>query len=271
MPKYEMPGVHLGVSEEDYHSLPYVSSSRLNRLHGSSMLHVMHDMKAPRAATPSMSLGSAIHSAVLEPHLLGEKFCRSEYEDFRSKEAKIWKEEVQSRGLRVLSAEQWEVVAAASDAVSGHKSAGKVLASRTATEQTVVWDDVATGLRCKARIDGMAELNGIPLLVDLKSTISAASESFAKSIYNFGYHRQLAFYRLAAQQSGNPVSACVIIAVENTLPCAVQVFRVLDTALDRGEVEVRALLQQWLEGYRYADSITEIGIPEWALKQGDRS
>ena len=56
------------------------------------------------------------------------------------------------------------------------------------------------------------------LLLDLKTTISAAPENFTKTIFNMGYDKQAAFYRLVCREAGLSVDdEFHFIAVEKTL------------------------------------------------------
>ena len=76
-------------------------------------------------------------------------------------------------------------------------------------------------------------------MVDLKTTQDASPENFNKSIYNFGYHRQAAFYlSLFKEVTGIHLEGYGIIAVENKPPYAVCSHQLHTDFLDIGQREV---------------------------------
>ncbi len=262
------PGVYRNIAEADYHALPYVSASRLSRLAESSMLHVAYDSVQPSEPTPQMVLGTAIHAAILEPERFEATYIESPYSDFRSKDAREWRDEKTQKGHRILSSDSMATVMLAAQRVWEHPSASRLLAARTDTELTIIWDDEATALRCKARIDAVASLGDRSVLVDIKTTRSAQAVQFAKSIVNLGYHIQLAWYLRALAQSGfSDVNDALIIAVENEPPCAVQVFRLGVRAIGEGHREANRLLELWRTDARYPTDVTDIDLPEWAYNK----
>lgn len=267
------PGVYANMPAKVYHSLPYASASRLNRMMESSPAHAHHEMTHPKEPTPAMKLGTAIHTRILEASEFANVYVQSEFEEFRTDIAKNWKKGVESRGYEVLGKSQWELVSNVNQQALMHPMAGALLDSRTHTELSLVWDDVDSGVRCKARIDGLAMIDGTPALVDLKTTSDASCEGFEKSIFNFGYHRQMAFYREALALLGVYVEHTVIIAVETTAPHAVATYRVKDEVLDHGRKEFKELLAIWKECVAsdvwpgYSDQIVDIGLPEWVMRK----
>jgi hypothetical protein len=71
-------GWHEGVDDSIYHAQPFCSNSRLNVLHAQSPKHVQHEILNPSDSTPAQVIGSALHTAVLQPHLFEEKFICGE-------------------------------------------------------------------------------------------------------------------------------------------------------------------------------------------------
>lgn len=71
-------------------------------------------------------------------------------------------------------------------------------------------------LQCKARVDAWPRTSTI--LEDLKSVRSAAPEQFAKSVHNFGYDLQAAFYLMAAQAVGKDVTGYAFTVQEKNDP-----------------------------------------------------
>jgi len=83
-------GIYFGMSDDDYHTLPMPSRSMMEKFlvdpeeawHNSWM----NPDKPERTATPAMELGTAIHTAILEPDVYGELYCSApKMEDFDGK------------------------------------------------------------------------------------------------------------------------------------------------------------------------------------------
>lgn len=268
------PGIHLNIDADIYHSWPYCSASRLNRLKETSPAHVAHEMKqGGRDPTPAMLLGTAIHAAVLEPDKFRDEFVSSPYDDFRSKDAKGWRDKATAAGRSVLDPERYQQVLAAAASVFSHASASKLLGLRTMTEASVVWVDETSSVKCKARCDAVANLADVPVLLDLKTTSDASAEGFAKSIFNFGYHRQVELYLRGLRANGVYADSALIIAVETTPPHAVQVFRIMDAVLEHAQKDNDELLMRWnnceMTGHwhGYAQEVVDIALPDWVMKR----
>jgi exodeoxyribonuclease VIII len=124
------------------------------------------------------------------------------------------------------------------------------------------------GVNVKCRPDWIHDNS---VLVDLKTTENAGPNAFAKSVANFRYHVQAAFYTDICRESGIDVKAFVFIAVEKNPPFAVSVYE-----LDSDSIEVgRTLYQRNLETYRrcretdhwpaYSTAIETLTLPRWAM------
>ena len=74
-------------SAADYHASPVCSASRLNRLRRSPA-HMRYDLENPEPPTQAMIVGSATHSAILEPDLFVKEWGRLPDGDGRSKAIK---------------------------------------------------------------------------------------------------------------------------------------------------------------------------------------
>jgi exodeoxyribonuclease VIII len=270
------PGIYPDVPAEVYHSWDAASASRLNKLFATTAKHVRNEMEHPTEPTPAMRFGSACHTAILEPLHFAQEYTISEYEEFRSTEAKSWKAEMQKLGRQILTREKWAEVQAVALSARSHPAAKQLLDGRERTELSIVWDDLETGVRCKGRIDGVTrdpKNRELLSLLDLKTTADASPEGFASSIHKFGYHRQCAFYCNALAAHGVSVTNANIIAVETSAPFAVAVYEVRHDVLEIGRNEMRELLLDWRwfeklgQWPGYSDEIQEIALPDWAMRR----
>ena len=116
---------------------------------------------------------------------------------------------------------------------------------------------------------GLVEVNGERIIVDVKTTASSASKSeFERTIWNFGYGVQCAFYLEMARACGVPSQHFVFVVVEKTAPYATAVYRFSDEIAEAFRPRMLELVAQYkaylAEGPRGYEGVTEIGIPAWA-------
>lgn len=171
-------------------------------------------------------------------------------------------------GRMVLSPEQWEQLHAMASAVHSHPAAGALLTSVPGeAEKSVYWIDAATGVLCRCRPDWWRDDN---VIVDLKTTEDASPEGFAKSMANYRYDVQAAYYLDGIQQAtGKRPKAFVFIAVEKKPPFAVGVYVLDSDSLELGGAQYRADLRVFAECERsgdwpgYGDKIQTISLPAW--------
>lgn len=264
------PGIYRGVAETDYHAWPAASASRLNRLYRSA-LHLRHEMRAPPESTPAQVLGSALHTAVLEPERFRDLYVAEPKIDKRTKAGKeayaaFITEHVAKRHLKEYEMAEVEAMR---EAVLAHPDARALLESPAEPEQSVVWRDEATGVECKARIDQPAPQRGT--LVDLKTTRDASPEGFGRSLWNYGYFRQAAFYRAAMAAHGKDFERFTFVCVEKGAPYAVGVYTVEEEVLHAGAMQITDLLERWAECHAtdtwpgYASGT--VSLPRWAWAQ----
>ncbi len=219
----------LGLVEQDndaYHSGLGISKSHLDTIAGASPRHYWHKYLNPDrerdAPTPAMVLGTAIHSAILEPDLFTSEYVadpginrrtnagKAEYEAFVAENA----------GKTVLDDDQMQACLAVRDAVHMHPVAGGLLTGGRA-EQSFYAIDPETGELVKCRVDYLAG----DLIVDVKSTEDASPTGFAKSCANFRYPHQVAWYRDVLDSAfGEHPQHWVFLAVEKKPPYAVGIY-----------------------------------------------
>lgn len=260
---------HEGLSNEDYHRLKAVSPSQIKVL-GRSPLHYFDQFLAEdrekREPTPAMMLGTALHTAVLEPELWDSTIAVPPHSfDRRTKAGKELAAafEAESAGKLVLSVEDADQVRRMADAVREHPAARFLLELPGRREASYTWVDPETGLQCKTRPDWHSEDGR--LVVDVKTTKDASRSEFARSIAGFDYHVQAAWNRaaLGAEQF-------LTIAVENVRPFAVAVYPASPAMIAAGDRRIAAALQLLAQCHAegrwpgYGDLVQEpIELPGW--------
>lgn len=171
-------------------------------------------------------------------------------------------------GRIVLSPEQWDQLHEMAAAVHAHPAAGSLLTSCPGeAEKSVYWIDATTGVLCRCRPDWWRDDN---VIVDLKTTEDASPEGFAKSMANYRYDVQAAYYLDGIQQAtGKRPKAFVFIAVEKKPPYGVGVYVLDSDSLELGRAQYQHDLRVYAECERsgiwpgYGDKIQTISLPAW--------
>lgn len=265
-------GIYLDVPNETYHrrKLGVVSKSAIDEALQSPAHYKAWVESTEDRRTPALVFGSAIHAAVLEPAKFASKYVvQPDFGDCRNKENKAnrdaWREE--NEGKEALSEEDMAKIRGTVASIYRHTKARPLISGGLA-EVTVKWTDPATELQCKARADYYREDLGV--IVDLKSTEDASEEAFKRSVANYGYHRQDAFYRRGFSAVGKPVTNFVFIAVEKTPPYAVGVYVLDDEAIAKGNAQNEEAMARIARGVRtgewpaYEETIKALSLPRWA-------
>lgn len=227
----------------------------------------------PLPPTEALNLGDACHAAVLEPQRFEREFARGINVDRRTTAGKqAWSEfQEAASGKLVLTDDDYATCTAMRDALWNQESLAKsILSAPGKVERSFVWLDQASGMLCKARCDKMSRWNNWTLVIDLKSTRSAALDAFSRDIAKFHYDAQAAFY-LDGLATLHPVQRRWFwLAVEKEPPYLYAIYEPTDRLLEQGRKKYRG----WMEIYKqcrttniwpgYPDGIMPIDVPKWA-------
>jgi hypothetical protein len=118
-------------------------------------------------------------------------------------------------------------------------------------------------------------------LIDLKTTIDASLDGFARQMGNFGYHIQAAYYvDVYNESTGSSINEFFFVAVENKSPFAVAVYRLSPDQIESGRVAYRKALAKLADfyarggnpkepntyrGFGYPMAILDIQLPKYIL------
>jgi len=280
-PSPAMPrGIVHGMPNAEYHALSAIGSTGLRRL-ARSPLHFYGQTLDPGRPivepTPSMRRGTLAHCALLEPDELVNRYrVRPEGLDGRTKEGRAWLEQVPP-GFEVVTAAEMLTAQRQAASVRALPEIGALLAGGGSPEVSAFWTDKATGLHCKCRPDWVTnpttEARGVALL-DLKTCERADPEGFAKSVDNWGYDIQAAYYTEGYERaSGDMVLGFVFIAVEHDYPHAAAAYMLPDVWISDAERRVHQLLDLCAECEQrgqwpgYVNTIEPLVMPRWVEKR----
>lgn len=264
------------MNNKDYHAdVSRISKSGLDLI-AKSPLHYwskyLDPNREPESPTPTLILGSAFHSIVLEPDRFNDEFAVAPNVDRRTSAGKqLWSDFTElNAGKTVLSSDQYDTIRKMRDAVMAQPSVEKLLSAGMA-EQTIHWNDPETGVACKARPDFMSSTG---IVVDLKSTEDAGHDGFARSCLNYRYHVQSAFYLDGMSLSqGRLFDTFVFVAVEKSPPYAVAVYVAPDDFVNLGRDTYMSDLEKFKrcvqtgEWHGYPKEIQTLQLPAYAFKK----
>ena len=241
-------GLHEGISEAQYHRrvLGMANKGGLElALKAPAAYYAWATSTVADEPTPAMLFGKLFHMALLEPALYA----------------------AQPKPTTARGRADAETIYAMVRAVQQHPLAW-ALVGRGRAEVTARWRDATTGIECKAR--GDVWVPELATLADVKSTTDASPEAFARTVENFGYHRQQAFYEDGWAAVGQPTEHFAFIAVEKSAPYLIGVYQLDEAAVYIGRRQVRrglgllASCNARGEWPGLPQHITEISLPRWA-------
>lgn len=253
------------IPDEEYFAAPYASNSFLSRAKQKSFYHAHYErMTGADTSTPAKDFGRNLHLAVLERSRFNDLFvcgpdCRR-----GTKEWKAFEEE--HHGKQILKPDEYDTLIRMVQAIDSHSTASKLL-SGGLSEQAMFWQDPATGVMCKGKVDYLKD----DILTDLKTTTDGSYKAFERDVHKYGYHRQSAFYLdgyFAVTEKRTNIFPHVVI--EKSPPFAVSVYLLDDGTLDKGREEYLHLLNQYKfcnetgEWAGYPDEIQAMALPHYA-------
>lgn len=223
-----------------------------------------------------MRLGTALHTHVLELDRWDQEIAVAPACDRRTKAGKEAYAAFQdaAAGKTVISADDAEQVQAMARAVFRHPGATMLLGLPGKAETTHMWTDATYGVECKCRPDWLTDDGSI--VVDLKTTKDASPRGFRRSIGDFRYQVQAAWYLHGLEQAtGRRPDQFVFICVEKEPPYACAVYAADAEMIERGHQQAMADLGE-LAACRaadrwpsYSDQIETIGLPGWMTGVGN--
>lgn len=269
-------GMFENVPAEEYHQrvLGVANKSGLDRVH-QSPAHYFEWLNAPEEKeTTALAFGKAFHCALLEPKVFASTYVvQPDFGDLRKPDNKAAKADwMGANGTKkFIDEEDAGRIQAMLRRIRDHRITSMMVRSG-APELTLRWIDKATGLPCKARADFY--MKDIHTAVDFKTTDDASPAAFAKSIANYGYHRQEAFYRAGFDAVGQPIDHFVFVAIEKHAPYAMAIYEVNEEGVEAGRKTIADDLSTLASCVStnvfpgYADTVQTLELPRWAIGWG---
>ena len=267
----EIPGITLGLPFAKYLALPGLSASKLKHLMISPRNYRWNEDHPNLTVSGSMALGTAAHTAILEPERFVDLY--KVYEGTRR--GKAW-EAFQEENCysEILTASEYADVCGMRDAIRSHPAAARYLQNGVA-EVTIQWVDPSSGRAFKGRVDWVTVVDGRLTLVDLKTTRDSSPRKFGADAYRLGYHIQFGLYVDGWYHLTKETPRFVVLAVESKGPFEPAAFDVPEDVLMQGHEEYMGLLTQLKEcedSNTWPPRIQEeipLTLPSWAVSDDD--
>lgn len=264
---------------EVYHAIAAMSAGGLKKMKRSPahFFGAQLDPNRPQGDDdrPALVNGTLVHCATFEPDQVAARYLvKPAGLDGRTKEGKAWLAEHEGDPRVIVSA---DVMAAGMLQAAALRRLPDVAAllSQGMAEASAFWIDDETGELCKCRPDFVSPAgDDAVVLVDGKTCQDASPEGFARTIWNFDYHLQAAWYSDGyTLATGKRVVGFVFAAVESAWPHAAAAYMLDDAVLAGARFENRRLLDLYAECKAknewpgYPARIQAIQLPRWAMKE----
>jgi len=265
-------GLH-ALPDPTYFALDLPSASGTKPLIHGTNAHLAHERASPRVETEAFAIGAMVHALLLAPETVATGFIPLGRVDRRTTAGKAEWADAQERaaatGARIITEEQAAQAQAMADAVRANPAAARLIDSLTHRETTVIGEIIDRP--AKAKVDGIIQLDDAAIIVDLKTTQSAAPGDFASSAAKFGYFHQAAWYRRLVEQAIGVVDDFLIIATEKAPPHLCAVYRLSALAIQQADERIDALAERWWsvhDGDRtgYPQTIQQLDPPMWWVR-----
>jgi exodeoxyribonuclease VIII len=262
----------------EYHRHAAASKSHLDQI-ARSPLHYWARYLDPNRIEPApseqMALGSALHTHVLELDQWDSRYVvMPEGLKRTTKEGKATYEALLQDGRTILNHSTAQQVMTMGRAVLGHPAAAMLLNLPGQAETTHMWIDPSTGLECKCRPDYLTDDGAI--VVDVKTTRDASPAGFRKSVGQYRYHVQAAWYLHGLElATGRRPDQFVFVCVESEPPHPVAVYAADSEMIGIGYETAMRDLQRLAECKAagswpgYSEDVQIIGLPGWMRPRPD--
>lgn len=223
-----------------------------------------------RPPSAEFDMGHAAHALVLG---VGSPIVEVDADSWRTKAAQQARDEARAEGATPLLTATAQAVRDMAGALTSHPLAAQLLAGGT-PEVSMFGQDPETGVWLRGRVDWVTA-DGT--MVDYKTTACAHPDKFVRSVADYGYHMQAAWYLdLAASLDDMPdADRFLFIAQDKTPPYSVSVvdldaeWMALGRAANRRAIDMFAACLASGSWPAYGDDIATLTPPYWMRTRSD--
>jgi hypothetical protein len=247
---------------------------QINALNMSSLVNIQKSPKHYKYClthtkeTKALTLGRAIHSLILEPHLFQNEFIVEPKIDRRTKEGKeiAARFEAEADGKEILTEPDYEKAKRVAFSVL---ESPKIRSMLLKGEAEVSITQQINEVDMKFRLDFLSQ----DFILDLKTCQDCTMREFSRDFFNYDYHIKLAAYQHAAFLETGKLLPVIVLAAEKDDECDYQVFQIDQDYLDIGRAEFLKMLEKFKECLAKDEwdgidkSVKVIYAPEWLTQK----
>jgi exodeoxyribonuclease VIII len=179
----------------------------------------------PEPPTPALVFGQLLHAIVLQPEAVERDFAVTPNIDRRTKGGKeMWADfEASAEGKTIVTTDMVEQAVAMRDKLMSNDYVRQLLDGER--EKPFFWTDELTQEECKCRVDCLSHINGMDIIVDLKTAENADTDTFMRHAIKYGYNLQAAMYGEGVKANTGKEHAFVFIVIEKKPPYAINIMQ----------------------------------------------
>lgn len=187
------------MKEADYHKRPEWSYSNMKLIIDSGIDYAVAAKRGdlPGPASKAIDLGELAHMFVLGGD--AEVFVVTPYSDFRTKEAREWKNEQLDLGKTIVTKDQYDAIASIVDNIEKHPMSQKYLKAENVRHELEMYANTAEGVKLRGKADALKVEDGILTITDIKTT--AQFDEWKYKAMRRHYDLQAATYSLIGSAS----------------------------------------------------------------------
>ncbi|SDF82625.1 PD-(D/E)XK nuclease-like domain-containing protein [Thalassobaculum litoreum] len=287
-----IPGVHANLSEAFYFKDPAFSASdAIDLLSGMSPAKFLARRNKGGKRTQALEFGRLAHRIIIERKAVEHEVRKPRkielpYHEPRSPNTKKLH---MTTGSDLVLDGPLRQVARMKEAMEAHPFAMAPFNHGGTPEVTLVWDNPATGLRCRCRLDWQPPA-GYQFFADYKTTVSLRAEDLDRAIERYRYHVRAAHYIEGIKACGlHDDPRYLIVFQEKDPPFEVEIVEIDPEDLGWGRIELNwaravfAMCEQtgvwppsgafkkWRRDGQWPaageDEVSRVGLPFWARRR----
>lgn len=262
IPDIQMPNYRPDVVEDNderYFASSEISNSDLPYLAKSYSHYAAYKYNESKR-TKAMDIGTLTHNLIFQPNLFYAKAVMSEFEEFRTNEAKNWKKEVEAKGQMILKEADARLLNSIRDGVWTKKWVIDHLITKD-VEYNIEkdfyfnWSDELP-VDCRMKVDYVNHTDCY--FIDLKTIQEMDSD--IKNITGRSYQRQAAMYQYGLYRLTGKVYTPYYVFVEKHAPFGVKIYKISQDFIDKTIPKIETVLQKYWACYNGLDE--EMSYPE---------
>lgn len=257
----------------DYRAHEGVSSTDLKNMQRSPAYAYLR----PNKGSDAKAWGSAVHTAILEPHLLHTRYALDPEHPEKGGYPAGWRNtkdyNAQVAELRdgyegVLTADEFADLDNIAKRVAEHEIGAQLHELDGMREASIFQPDEETGLIRKVRPDWL--IPSARMIVDVKTCRDHRPSGFARACKSYGYHISAAYY-LDTADCEMPVEHFVLLAINSEAPFEIAAYTLDRDSIEQGRKEYREALARYVDCAKRGEwpggsgRIEEIRIPDWSI------